>query len=189
VETEQTTGPEESPRLGPEVLEQLRRRGLVAIEIRTWEALRRQLARMVIGWRYVDREVERVLEACKHVDDCPALRDRAQPCKRECADRETFLSALVVAGNARQFAMLPAQRPATEYRPPPREVFDEIVAELEVLRAGRDVLAEIADLMADGSLPVGAAAQVWPPTAPAERPLTRLIAPEDGGESIDDEGE
>lgn len=156
-------------------------RTTVAVDVKTWEALRRQLARMVAGWRVVGREAERVLGSCRHADGCPADVDRARPCLPACPDRETFLSALVVEGNARQFAALRAAVPTrigTEYRPPPRETFDAIVTELEVLRTGRDILGELEQL-------ARAEPQLDAENHPlrgveAEAPMTRLVDPDPG---------
>lgn len=165
----------------------------ISIDARRWQALRRQMVRIVLGWRYADKEIDRILENCKHTDGCPAVGDNAVPCLASCPDRETWLSALVIKHNASNYAMyqqgLPL-RPDGEYHVPSREFFDAVLSELEVLREGKDILDEIA---ATGSWNEG------PQTAqPMEKPVARLLPPEpepepkDSGEinlADDDENE
>jgi hypothetical protein len=161
---------------------------MVSIDVRKWRALKRQMVRMVIGWRHTDREVDRILEACRHADGCLAPTDPTRPCLPECPDRENFLSALVIKRNAEQFSMLqqglPSRVSGEDYRPPPREYFDAIVSELETLREGTDVLADLVAAMEKG------AAGSWPEedrAQPMEKPLTRLMPPQPEPEDEDDE--
>jgi len=153
----------------------------VSIDARKWQAVRRQMVRLVLGWRHADREISEVLDHCRHDDECPAVKDPSRPCLFTCPDHEIWLSALVIKGNAAQLAMLGQdlpQRLMGEYRPPPREYFDEIVAELETLREGRDILEELraADKSWAGPGVVDA--------TPMERPTTRLVAAAPEVESI-----
>ncbi len=159
----------------------IRRTETITIDVRKWQALRRQLLRLVLGWRYADKEIERVLQACRHVEDCPAVEDRSMPCKHDCPDRETFLSSLVIKHNAQMYAMYQhamSFRLNSDYTPPSRETFDAIVSELEILREGKDLLAEI-----QAELDKNATTSPWDESpepaaqstpAGAEVPLTRL---------------
>lgn len=172
----------------------IRRTETITIDVRKFQALRRQLLRLVLGWRYADKEIERVLQACRHADGCPAVEDRSTPCKYDCPDRETFLSSLVIKHNAQMYAMYQTAmnfRLNADYTPPSRETFDAIVTELEILREGKDLLAEI-----QAELDKSATTSPWEEStegaesAPAaEVPLTRLKPadpePEPDGEKID----
>jgi hypothetical protein len=153
---------------------------LLQVDARRWKALRRQMLRMVLGWRNVQREGRRVLESCRHADGCEAVGDRTRPCLAACPDRENWLSALVILGNADEHVMLAASLPRkidNDYSPPSRETWDALCAENETLRAGRDVIADIEEFIAKNK-----EADIVPPPPPEEQqpeqPLTRLLPPE-----------
>jgi hypothetical protein len=154
---------------------------LLQVDARRWKALRRQMLRMVLGWRNVQREARRVLESCRHAEGCEAVGDRTRPCLAACPDRENWLSALVILGNADEHVMLAASLPRkidNDYSPPSRETWDALCAENETLRAGRDVIADIEKFIAENN-----AADIVPPPPPEEQPpteepLTRLLPPE-----------
>jgi hypothetical protein len=147
----------------------------VQIDARRWFALRRQLVRMVLGWRHMGRESERILAACRHAESCPATADSSRPCLAECPDREVWLSALVISHNAAEFTTIVRGLPMRldgDYSPPQRETWDAIVTELEALRAGRDLLAEIEAATRGYALVDDEAA-----AEQAEQPTTRLVPP------------
>lgn len=153
---------------------------LVPVGARRWKAMRRQMLRMVQSFRYIEKESERILEGCRHAEGCPAAGDRKLPCLPACPDREAWLSALVCRANADQFTILQSSLPkrlADDYRPPPRELFDAMCAELEVLREGQDVIEEIERYIRDnpGARAADAAGADTEPAPPIERPLTRLV--------------
>ena len=157
--------------------------GNVTIPERSWHAMRRIVARMMISWTHVGREAEQILEGCKHADGCEAARDRAMPCRAECPDRERWLSALVCLANAEQFSGQVAvpKRAATggSYIPPTREYFDRVVAELEALRAVADLAGpEAAGAFAGASL----RKDLEGLGLPAEKATNRLI---DVGEELE----
>lgn len=145
----------------------------VSIDVRQWRALRRQMVRMVLGWRIADREMALVLAGCRHDAGCPAREDRTQSCLSTCPDRETRLSALVVKHNAELYSMHGETLPkhGDDYRPPPREYFDAIVSELEALREGKDILSEIAEARAKNVQ----ASPFAEEGGSKEQPLTRLV--------------
>jgi len=154
----------------------------VTLDARVWFALRRQLLQHVLAFRTLEREAKRVLEQCRHVEGCEAVTDRARPCRHDCPDRETWLSALVVLHNAAQYGLVDKPLPykvGAEYRPPGRETFDATVTELEVLRAGADVLAELEHRLGADTMPP-------PAGADEEAPVTRLLPPELELEQLDD---
>lgn len=159
---------------------------LVPISARSWKAIRRQMVRMVQGYRHVEREIDRVLASCRHADGCPAVRDRKLPCLADCPDREVWLSALVIRGNAEQYTILQSQLPRRvtgDYSPPSREKFDAIMGELEVLRGAGDVLAELERRSASS------VADTEPAPPAPEQPRTRLLEPheETGAEDLDED--
>lgn len=153
---------------------------LVPIGARRWKAMRRQMLRMVQSFRYIEKEAERILEGAHHVEGCPAVNDRKLPCHASCPDREAWLSALVCRANAEQFTILQTSLPkrlADDYRPPPRELFDAICTELEMLREAGDVIEEIEEYIRDnpGARAAAVAGADTEPAPPIERPLTRLV--------------
>jgi len=157
----------------------------VRIETKSWQGMRRQMVRLVTGWRYADKEAQRILDECKHLEGCRAVVDRTASCFLQCPDHEKWQSALVIKYNAEQFSML-AQglplRPDSDYGPPSREFFDAVVSELEVLREGRDILADVQSV---------ASASLWT-TTPVEQPASRLMPPEpepEEEEETEEEGE
>jgi len=120
----------------------------ITVENRRYKAMRRQLLRMSVGWVEVHREAERLVDSCQHEADCPAPGDPTRPC--QCACRETWMSALVILGNAVQFALLRTRLPRTldEYRAPTsREAFDQLVADIEMAKEAPDFIAELRDLL------------------------------------------
>jgi hypothetical protein len=164
---------------------------LVPVGARRWKAMRRQMLRMVQSFRYIEKESERILDSARHVEGCPAVADRKRPCLPDCPDREAWLSALVCRANAEQFTILQSSLPkrhADDYRPPPRELFDAICAELEILREARDVVAEIEQYIRDnpGARAADVAGADTDPAPPVERPLTRLVQPGDETGAVDD---
>lgn len=159
----------------------------VTIDARRWQAIRRQMIRVVLGWRYADKEIERILQACRHTDGCHAVTDRAAPCLATCPDRETFLSALVISHNAKQYALYQNSLPLRfegEYRAPSREYFDQVITELETAREAGDLLDEIKKAV-DGA-PVKVPWQDEPTTRP-ELPTTRLVS--SGDDDAEESGE
>jgi len=158
----------------------------VTIDAKRWQGVRRQLVRLVIGWRYAEKEASRILEVCRHAEGCLGASDRSKPCLPACPDREMRLSALVIQRNAEQYAMvretlgLPL-RVEGEFHPPSRETWDAVISEIEAAREGKDVLDDIMKAMEAGR-PIK---QAWdePGTVTttgtsAERPMTRLLPPE-----------
>lgn len=167
-------------------------RHLVPISARSWKAIRRQMVRMVQGYRHVEREIDRVLASCRHADGCPAVRDRAQACLADCPDREVWLSALVIRGNAEQYTILQSRLPRRvtgDYSPPSREKFDAIMGELEVLRGAGDVLAEIERYAREHPGSTASVADTEPAPPAPEKARTRLLEPheETGAEDLDEE--
>jgi hypothetical protein len=144
----------------------------VEIDARQWVHVTRLVARMMISWRHVEREAELILAACRHAAGCPSTVDPCHTCLRDCPDRERWLSARVMLGNARAYVgelKLPATAAAAgQYIPPTREYLDRIVGELEAMRAARDWVAELEQhVPPSGRLDLVA--------APREQPLTRLL--------------
>ena len=165
---------------------------LVPISARSWKAIRRQMVRMVQGYRHVEREIDRVLASCRHADGCPAVRDRSLACLADCPDREAWLSALVIRGNAEQYTILQSRLPRRvtgDYSPPSREKFDAIMGELEVLRGAGDVLAEIERYAREHPGSTASVADTEPAPPAAEKPRTRLLDPheETGVEELDED--
>lgn len=157
----------------------------VTVDARKYKAMRRQLLRMVLGYVAVEREVCRILESCQHAEGCEAVNDRARPCQHDCPDRETWLSALVVLGNAREYTPMRGSLPSRlgdDYSPPPREYFDQVVTELELLREGPDVLEELARYARAG---VKMAPDLDTAQRAPELPLTRLVDTTDDDEEDD----
>ncbi|HUP07480.1 MAG TPA: hypothetical protein VMU47_10035 [Caldimonas sp.] len=153
---------------------------LVPVGARRWKAMRRQMLRMVQSFRYIEKESERILEAARHVEGCPAIKDRKRPCHQDCPDREAFLSALVCRANAEQFTILQSTLPkrmSDDYRPPPRELFDAICAELEVRLEAGDVIEEIERYIREnpGARAADAAGADTEPAPAPERPINRLV--------------
>jgi hypothetical protein len=170
------------PSANPTLAEQqgFGRHETIAVDVRQWEALRRQMVRIVLGWRYADKEIARVIEACRHSDGCQAVQDRTTPCLASCPDREIFLSALVIKHNAEQYSMLQRNLPLRiegDYHAPGREYFDAVVSELIALREGRDILAEVQAAIDKNVSPWGEVK-----TEPVEQPMTRMlpVSQEDG---------
>jgi hypothetical protein len=98
--------------------------------------------------------------------------DQLRPCSGACPDRETFLSALVIIGNARQFGRVRVpSRIDGEYSPPARETWDALVTEL-LARSGAD--AELEELSRLKQRDDDAGDDDAPPE---ERPATRLAPP------------
>jgi hypothetical protein len=157
----------------------------VTIDAKKWAAMRRQMIRIVLGWRYADKEIARVIEHCRHSDGCPAVQDRTTPCLPSCPDREIFLSALVIKHNAEQYAMLQRDLPLRiegDFHPPGREYFDVIVSELIVLQEGRDILAEVQAAIDKNVSPWGEVQ-----AEPVEQPLTRMLPVSQEDEEVDED--
>lgn len=161
---------------------------MLSIDARRWQAMRRQMIRLVLGWRYAEKEIGRILDACRHTEGCPAAKDRAVPCLASCPDRETFLSALVIHANATAYSMLQRDLPLRfvegEYKPPSREFFDTVVSQLEVFLGTKDILTELQQ-----EIEKGATASPWvtpDQTQPVEKPLTRLKPPSPEDEEDED---
>jgi hypothetical protein len=167
---------------------------MVSVDAKKWQAVRRQLVRLVIGWRYAAKESGRILETCRHADGCRAAAgDHTAPCLPACPDREVRLSALVIAHNAELYAMLRETmglplRVDGDFHPPSRETWDAVVSELEAVREGKDVLNEIMDAMARGQTIKPSWTEPGTVTAePAERPMTRLLPAEPEEEPEEEE--
>ena len=157
----------------------------VTIDARRWKALRRQMLRMVLGWRNTQREARRILDSCRHASGCEGAADPSRPCLASCPDREGRLSALVILGNADEHVMFASALPRkldNDYSPPARETWDALVAELEVVRAGRDVIADVEEYIAANQ---GVDVAPAPPADRGEQPLTRLMPAPDEEEEID----
>ena len=160
----------------PEEALGLRKPEFVRIDAKSWQGMRRQMVRLVIGWRYADKEAQRILDECKHLDGCPAVANRTASCFLQCPDHEKWQSALVIKYNAEQYSMLAKElplRPDGDYGPPGREFFDAVVSELEVLREGRDILTDIQEAVTKH-----ATSSPWTTTAPPERAASKLLPPE-----------
>ena len=159
----------------------------VSVDARHWQAMRRQLIRLVLGWRYADKEITRILDGARHAPSCPNAKDRSVPCLPSCPDREMVLSALVIKHNASNFSMLQQGLPLRitgEYHPPSREYFDAIVSELHALRETGDMLSTL-----QKEVERGAAPSPWesPRSSTQERPTTRLLPAHEETRDEDDE--
>ncbi len=110
----------------------------VTIDARHWEALRRIVWRMKVAWGFVEQECLALVATCRHVDGCRGAVESTEPCRAECPDRQTRLSALVVLANAREFARADARKPGASYIPPTREYFDAIVSDLVAAEVALD---------------------------------------------------
>ena len=170
----------------PQEAQGIRKPEFVRIDAKVWQGVRRQLVRLVLGWRYADKEAQRILDECKHLEGCRAVADRTASCFLQCPDHEKWQSALVIKYNAEQFVLLRyglPLRPDGDYGPPSREFFDSVVSELEILREGRDILTDIEEAIAKH-----AASSVWTTTEkPVETPAARLMPPEPEIETDEEE--
>jgi hypothetical protein len=120
----------------------------VAVKVRTWEGIRRTLANMMETAVQVVRECDEQLERCKHAPGCTAQGGLVDPCPPECPDREFRLSALVIRANfARYVGMytLPKGNSEGVTLPPAREFLDQMISELELLRARDDWRRDLYD--------------------------------------------
>ena len=167
----------------------------VTIDAKRWHGLRRQLVRLVLGFRYTDKEIARILEACRHASGCPAVADRTVPCLRECPDREIHLSALVIKHNAEAYSLLQRGlplRPDGEYHPPSRETYDAVVSELEALREVQDLLSRLENLATAGEdtrMPSPWNDPYTVHTSSADRPIARLVSAGHEDADLDAEGD
>lgn len=118
----------------------------VAIRIRDWSALKLAMWRSKVGWEIVAREAAEIIRRCLHAPGCPGASDDAEPCLKDCADREQRMSALVVLNATRLLAPFDARQPAREpYMAPSRELYAELVAELAATQAELDAFRAAAD--------------------------------------------
>jgi hypothetical protein len=153
----------------------------VSLDARRLQAMQRQLLRMTLGFRAVQREMIRIAEGARHADGCPASKSSNAPCLPTCPDREMLLSSLVAYHAASQFTRAPVLSKLSDYSPPSREYFDAIVCEIETLRSAGAMLRLLETGAGDAVREM--LMQEAPPGPPPDEPITRLI-PVDGDDAL-----
>ena len=117
----------------------------ITVDAPKWQGLQRQVLRMHMNFRAIQHQASEILAGCRHADKCEAWPEFTRPCLSSCPDRERALSAVVIFKACTQFTIgvtIPSK--LSGYTIPQREYFDAIVAELEMRRAGQDVLERVA---------------------------------------------
>jgi|GEM_PF-3154374 len=146
----------------------------VALPVRHWNALKLALWKNRQGGEIIERQAIEILESCGHVEGCPGIDSAVEPCLRECPDRETRMSALVIIQATRMVTPIDAAKIANEpYYAPSREYFAEIVAELAIAQAENDAMRE---LLRQANIPAPTTTEQLA-TFPAPPPLPQLESP------------